>query len=118
MHKIGVVVLATMETHEGRARVTNAVQVAKEFAQAGDAVKVIFDGGGAETAALIANPEHKMHKLYLDIEEHVEGVCRYCARAFDVLGGAEHLGLPLLADFEQHPSIRTLVLDGFQVMTF
>jgi len=118
MHKIGILVLASLETHEGRARVTNAVEVAKEFAGAGDSVRVVFDGGGAETAVRIADPEHKMHKLYTDIEEQVEGVCRFCARAFGVLEQAEELDLPLLAEFEQHPSVRGLVVEGYQIITF
>lgn len=42
--KAAIVILASPETHEGFGRVANALQVARELAQAGDEVAIIFMG--------------------------------------------------------------------------
>jgi len=41
--KAAVLVLADTETHEDRGRTRNALETAKEFKDAGDDVKLIFD---------------------------------------------------------------------------
>jgi hypothetical protein len=118
MNKLAIVVLSEMEEHQDLGRVVNALQIAKEFRQAGDDVEIIFDGGGVVSAVQLADPEHRLHRAYELVEDKVAGLCRYCARAFDVYERAEELELPFLAEFEQHPSLRSRVTDGFQVITF
>lgn len=118
MLKVAVVVLSEMEEHQDLGRVVNALQVVKEFRKAGDDVELIFDGGGVVSAVQLADPEHQMHRAYELIEDKVVGICRYCARAFGVYEKAEELDLPFLAEFEQHPSLRARVVDGFQIITF
>ena len=118
MNKVAVVILSDMEeSHGDLGRVVNGLQVASEFKEAGDEVALIFDGGGAASAVEIADPEHRLHKLFQLLEDDI-GVCRYCARAFDVYEEAEELGLTFLADYKQHPSLRSYVADGYQVITF
>lgn len=118
MAKIAVVLLAPMEPHHNLGRVTNALGTVKEAKEAGDDVQLIFDGAGVEAAVALADPEHKMHRRYRVIEDKVAGVCRYCARAFDVYEEAEELGIPFLAEFEQHPSLRGRIAEGYQIVTF
>lgn len=118
MNKVALVILSEMEEHQDLGRVVNAMQVAKEFRQAGDDVEIIFDGGGVVSAVQLADPEHRLHRAYELVEDKVAGLCRYCARAFDVYERAEELELPFLAEYEQHPSLRSRVTDGFQVITF
>jgi hypothetical protein len=79
---------------------------------------LIFDGAGAASAVAIADPEHRLHRLYTIVDDNIAGVCRYCARAFHVLEQAEALQLPLLAEYNQHPSLRQRVADGYEVVTF
>lgn len=118
MVKAAVVIFAGMESHGDRGRVVNALQTTREFKEAGDDVEVIFDGGGVTSAVAVANPENQMHGLYAHVEDKVSGVCRYCSKAFDVYDQAEELGLPFLAEYHQHPSLRSRVADGYQVITF
>jgi hypothetical protein len=118
MIKVAIVVLSEMEEHQDLGRVVNALQVAKEFRQSGDDVEVIFDGGGVVSAVQLADPEHRLHRAYELVEDKVAGLCRYCARAFDVYERAEELELPFIAEFEQHPSLRSRVADGFEIITF
>ncbi len=89
-----------------------------EFKEAGDDVQIIFDGGGTVAAVTVADPTHKLHGLYAAVEDKVAVVCRYSARAFEVYEKAEALTLPMLAEYRQHPSIRTRVADGYSVLIF
>jgi hypothetical protein len=118
MTKIAIVVLSDMETHSDMARVSNALETAKEFKAAGDEVKIIFDGGGVVSAVAIADPSSKLYRLYTQVQDKITGVCRFCSRAFEVYDQAEALGLPFLAEYDQHPSLRQLVVDGYQIITF
>lgn len=118
MPKAAIVLLSNLETHQDSGRVLNALEVTKELKEHGDEVELIFDGAGAETAAAIANPEHDLHHLYSQVEDVVVGVCKYCARAFDVMEEIEKYGLPLSAEYDQHPSLRDRMLEGYQIITF
>lgn len=118
MEKVAIVILTELESHQDLGRVVNALEAVKEFKEHGDDVELIFDGGGAATAVAIADPDHDLHRLYTLVEDKISGICRFCARAFDVYDEAEELGLPFLAEYDQHPSIRRLVVEGYQVITF
>lgn len=118
MNKVAVVVLSQMEEHADLGRVTNAIQVVKEFKKAGDEVELIFDGGGVVSAVELADPHGERYKLYQQVEDKVSGVCRFCARAFGVYEKAEALNLTMLDEFQQHPSLRNRVENGYQIITF
>jgi len=95
MYKIAIVILADATSHSDLARVVNAFETAKEFKEAGDAVDIIFDGGGVVAAVELANPEHRAHRLYASVQDKVSGVCSYCAKAFGVYEKAQTLNIPL-----------------------
>lgn len=118
MAKVALVVLADTETHEGLGRVVNALITAKELKQSGDEVSVVFDGAGTRWAAALANPEHRYHDLFEEVRDRIAGACAYCAKAFGVRKEVEAAGIALLEDFEQHPSLRSYLADGYQVVTF
>ena len=118
LHKIAIVVLADIETHEDLARVTNAMMTAREFKEAGDEVQLIFDGAGTRWPGELSQPEHKSHDLYAEISDRVAGVCGFCARAFHAEESAAEAGVSFLEEYHAHPSLRRLVVDGFQLLTF
>ena len=118
MYKIGILVLADDETHGDLGRITNALEIAKEFSEGGDEVKLIFDGAGTKWIGQLADPQSQLNPLYKAVEQHIEGACKFCAGAYGVSNKVQQAGIPLLDDYEDHPSIRQLVKDGFQVMTF
>ena len=118
MPKAAVVVFSELDSDHGeKARVVNALQIAREFKEAGDNVKVLFDGGGVTAAAALAQPEHPPHRLYETIAENVEGACAYCAKAFGVKEQLEAAGVRFVSDYKQHPSFRALVVDGYEAFT-
>lgn len=118
MSKAAVVVFAELDGHSNSARVVNAMETTQEFKEAGDEVELIFDGGGVAAAVAIAEPQHSLHRLYSQVEDKVSGVCRFCARAFGVYEQAEALGIPFLSEYKQHPSLRSRVVEGYEVITF
>jgi hypothetical protein len=118
MAKVAVVVLAGTETHEGLARVVNALETVKEFKEAQDDVKLIFDGAGTAWVPELAKQDHRAHRLFATVRDRVSGVCSYCAGAFGVKGEVQACEVPLLGEYEGHPSLRNLVVSGYQVIIF
>lgn len=116
--KAAIVVLADTETLEGLGRIANALTATEEFKNAGDDVRLILDGAGVKWAAELTKEDHKYHELFQRVRDRLDGVCRYCADAFGVKQQVERAGLPYADDFKDHPSFRTLVSEGYQVITF
>ena len=118
MDKAAIVVLADTETHGELARLVNALSTADEFKEHGDEVTIIFDGAGVRWAAELSKPDHRLHERFEGVRDKVAGACHYCAGAFDVRDELEQIGFPLLRDHKGHPSLRSLVHDGYEVITF
>jgi hypothetical protein len=120
MSKAALVIFADTGSHEGLGRVANALIAAKEFDERGDEVSLLFDGAGTKWVAELADAEHRYHGVFESLKEkgRVAGACAYCAAAFGVKSDVEASGVPLLDEYEQHPSIRGLVAEGYEVVTF
>lgn len=116
--KAAFVVLADKETHEGLGRVVNAMVGAQEMKRAGDDVKLIFDGGGTVWPGELALDDHPAHSLWESVQDVVAGACSYCADAFAATSGVEEAGVKLLDEYHRHPSFRSLLEDGYQIITF
>lgn len=111
MAKAASIVFADTDSPEGLGRVVNALTTAKEFKDAGDDALVIFDGAGTKWVAELSREDHKYHGLF-------GGACSYCAGAYGVKDQVERIGVELLEEYEGHPSVRSLVNDGYEVVTF
>jgi len=118
MTKVAVIVFADTETHADRARVVNALTTVQEFKEGGDDVRLLFDGAGTKWVATLASPEHRSHRLYQSVQDRITGACSFCAAAFGVKDAVQAAGVPLLDEYAHHPSIRSLVSDGCQVLIF
>jgi hypothetical protein len=118
MARAASVVFADTDRPEGMGRVVNALTTAKEFREAGDEAVVIFDGAGTKWVAELLRENHKYHGLFEDVRGVVGGACSYCAGAHGVKEEVEEAGVRLLEEYEGHPSLRTLIRDGYAVVTF
>jgi len=118
MNKVAIVILADTETHGDLGRVVNALETAKECKEANDDVQVIFDGAGTQWVAELTKPDHRLASLYDSIADKVTGVCSFCANAFHVKDEVKASGAKLLGEYEGHPSLRRLISEGYQVVTF
>lgn len=116
--KVAMIVLADDESHEGLGRVVNAMVATRELKEAGDDVKLIFDGGGTVWPGALAKGDHAAHSLWDAVSDVVAGACSYCADAFEATHGVEDAGVKLLDEYHRHPSFRGLLQDSYQVITF
>lgn len=118
MVKVAIVVLADTETHGDMGRVANALEAVKEFKEAKDDIKLIFDGAGTKWISELANPDHPLHGLFASVKDKIAGACKFCAVAFGAKEGVQAGGIPVLGEYDGHPSFKKLVSQGYQVITF
>jgi hypothetical protein len=118
MSQAAMLILAGTETKSDLGRVVNALQIARELDQAGDEVTVVFDGAGTQWVPTLSDQNHKYHRLFEETKEKVAGACSYCAGAYRVKDAIERTDVELLDEFDGHPSIRKLISNGYQVLTF
>ncbi len=118
MAKIALIVFADTESHEVLGRVVNAFETAKEGKEFDDDIKIVFDGVGTRWIPELSNKNHKIHLLYESVKDKVEGACEYCANAFGVKEELKKLNIPLLNEYDKHPSIRHNIEEGYNVVTF
>src|ERR671912_2905044 len=111
-------VMSDTETHADRARVANALTTAYEFKEAGEEVDLIFTGAGTKWVAELADPDHRLHRAFEMVKDRVAGACKACAVSFGVRDEVEASGVPLLTEYRGHQSLRKLVKEGFEIITF
>jgi hypothetical protein len=118
MNKIAIIIIADTNTMEAMGRVSNAFILASEAIEKRDDLKIIFEGAGTKWIGELEKEDHKLHELYNGLKDKITGVCSFCAQAFGAKNEVEKAGLPLLAEYKSHPSLRNLVKQGYEVITF
>jgi hypothetical protein len=118
MHRVALLILAGTDTRADLGRVVNALEAAKELREAGDDVRVIFDGAGTLWIKDLTTAGHRYGPLFAAVRDTVYGACRYCATAYGVRDVIQTQAIRLLGDHDDHPSLRRLLVDGFQIITF
>ena len=118
MQATALLVLAGTDTPSDLGRVVNALQIARELNDAGDEVTVIFDGAGTQWVPTLIDEDHKYHPLFAKTRSVIAGACSYCAGAYGVKEDIEGTDVDLLDEFDGHPSVRKLLSNGYQVITF
>lgn len=117
MPPIAVVIYSNVTT-EAQSRAYRALGFVAELLREGDDVALVFDGGGSATLAAILDPGHDLHRIWLKAAPALRGVCAYCARAYEVDKTLVAAGIPMLADDRGHASLRSLLAEGRQIITF
>lgn len=113
-----MLVVAGTDTRADLGRVVNALQIARELDESGDDVTVVFDGAGTQWIPALSDEDHKYHRLYEQTKELIAGACSYCAGAYGVKDAIEGTDVDLLDEFEGHPSVRKLISNGYEILTF
>lgn len=118
MTKAAVVILAGTESHADVGRLVNGLEAAKEFAETdGDEVELIFDGAGTQWIPELEDEESDYHELYQAVRDDA-AACDFCAGAFGVEDAVNETDVVTLDDHDGHPSVRSLVGDDYEVITF
>lgn len=120
MSKIAVILHAEPGTHDSMGRALHALLYTKELKEHGHNVILVFDGGATKWIAEFKKKDNKLAPLYNDIigSEVILGVCEYCIGAFG--GDKEQIkneGIPLLNDYNGHPSLADFIDQGYQIIT-
>jgi hypothetical protein len=118
MANAAIVILAGTESHADVGRLVNGLEAAKEFEETdGDEVEVIFDGAGTQWVPKLEDEDSDYHELYQAVRDD-SAVCDFCAGAFGVDDAVNDSGVVRLDDHDGHPSIRSLVDDDCEIITF
>ncbi|MBI5344818.1 MAG: DsrE family protein [Deltaproteobacteria bacterium] len=120
MHKVAIILHAEPGTHDAMGRAAHALLYTKELKEAGVDVKLIFDGGGTRWVTELAKGDNPLNDMYKSVKEigAISGVCQFCIGAFG--GDVEDVkktGLPLAGEYMGHPSLSSLIREGYQVIT-
>ena len=118
MPKVAIILLAGTETRADKGRMYNAFVATQEMLDAGDDVTLVLDGAGVQWVAVLTDPESKYHEIYNHVRPVIAGACSYCVSAYGEDEAIETSGLELLDDYDEHPSVRRLIVDGYTVITF
>jgi len=116
-HKVAVVIYSNI-TEEAASRAYRAFGFVAELLANGDDVALVFDGGGSATLAAVLDPDHDLHRAWKKAAPALKGVCAYCARAYSVADKLQEAGIPFLAKDHGHASLRDLISEGRQIVTF
>jgi len=118
MAKAAVIILAGTEGHDNLGRLANGLEAAKEFAENdGDDLELIFDGAGTQWIPELEDEDSDYHELYQTVKSDTSA-CDYCSNAFGVEDAVGDSGVDILDDHDGHPSIRSLVDDDYEIITF
>ncbi len=115
--RVAVVVYANVTT-EAKSRAYRAFGFVAELLAHGDDVTLVFDGGGSATLAAVLDPGHDLHAAWGKAAPALRGVCGYCARAYGVAEALKAAGIPFLVEDHGHASLRALLSEGRQIVTF
>ncbi|MFO0407978.1 MAG: hypothetical protein ACK50Q_16540 [Labrys sp. (in: a-proteobacteria)] len=117
MLKIAIVIYSTLEGG-GKSAVYRGLMFADEQRRNGDDVTIVFDGAGSKTLAQMLQPDNDLHRVWTKAAPALRGVCSYCAKSYGVKETLEAAGIPLLTDDKNHASLRALLLEGRQIVTY
>jgi hypothetical protein len=116
--KIAIVIMSDTETPADRARAANALTTAYEFNEADEEVTVVFTGAGTKWIPTLGDPDDRLNRAYTMVEDRVAGACKACAVSFGVKEEIEASGVPLLTEYRGHQSLRRLIKEGYEIVSF
>ena len=104
-------------------RVFNALAATGELRREGKEVTMIFQGAGTRWAALLAEPDHPFHELFVTVQPAVAGVSEACSAFFGTTEAALAAGFDLVSGnpvegVGEVPSLARLIADGYRILTF
>lgn len=115
--KVAIVIYSTLEG-SGLAANYRAFGFARELLDAGDDVTIVFDGSGVEALADVIQPDSKLNGAWNHVSSALRGACGFCAKSHGVADALKAADIPFLDEDRGHASLRELLLEGRQIITF
>jgi hypothetical protein len=123
--KVAIIVLSDPKagTDEALGRVFNALASAYEFKTNKDEITIIFQGAGSRWPVELTKADHPVHGLFQEVKDKIAGISAGCASVFGAANAARESGFRLIRDSavpgtDGLPSLRTLLEQGFTILTF
>ncbi len=121
MSKTAIIIMSDPKSgnEESIGKALNGLVAAHDADQAGNQVKIIFQGTGTRWPSILEKEDHMAHKLYKKVEKNIVGASASCSD----LWNAEPSGVDLLKGNPLPnevglPSIGQLQSEGFGVVVF
>ncbi len=120
MSKVAIILHAEPGTHDALGRELHALLYATELHEEGHDVQLVFDGGGTKWIEQFKQPDSQLGPMDEALKQKgvISAVCDFCIEAFD---GDKDLvrseNLPLVSEYNGHPSVAKLISSGCQVIT-
>lgn len=116
--KFVIILQADTDRHEGLARALHALLYAKELKENGADVALIFDGAGTGWAEKLQDPKHKLNSLFVSLQKEgaILTVCDFCSTAFKVKDKIKNSPVPLVSEYQGHPSLYKWIHQGYEII--
>ncbi len=81
---------------------------------------IVMEGASVALAPELVKPGHPLAALFVQVREKglLAGACKACSVKLGVAAGVEAAGIALIGDMSGHPSMRSYLDAGWQVITF
>ncbi len=99
-------------------RAIHGLVYAQEIHDAGNKVKLIFDGEGTLWIGRFEDSSHPMNPLFKKVKElGLIEVCEFCAESFGATDDVKKANISSLNGNEGHASIANLIEEEYQIIT-
>ncbi len=121
--KVAIILQAGPGSHESHARMFHSMLYSKELKERGHEVRLIFDGASTQWLDKWGDPQDDDDRIMGAFFDQLKDagltyvVCDFCSAAFNVRAALEARGEPLAAEYMNHPSVASIIEDGFQLVT-
>lgn len=123
--KTAIIVLSDPKSgsEEALGRVFNALAAAYDYQQNGEEVTILFQGTGTRWLAELTKSDHPAFQLFDAVKDNVAGASCGCAEVFGATEEVKKSGFDLIKGnpvpgTSGLPSLRKLISDGYNVLTF
>lgn len=108
---------------EALGRAFNGLAAAKDYAEQGVEVTLLFQGAGTRWLAALADSAHPLNALFEHVRPHIAGASDACSTFFGAREGVEGAGVTFVAENEVGgvgglPSLANLSRAGHDVLVF
>ena len=120
-NRIAVVIHSSLEG-DGKSRNFRALGFVDELLEAGDDVALVYDGAGSKALSAILATDPASGDMFAralaKARPALRGVCEACAKAYKVYDPLLAAEVPMLGHHRRHASLRDLLEEGRQIVTF